>query len=81
MTLWWSPTKDNYLGKVPKALMLEAVAEGVSRQAAENLVNLKKDQLVEAAAQKLTGKGWLPALLRSPKPSAESVEMEAMAAE
>jgi ParB family chromosome partitioning protein len=81
MSLWWSPTKENYLGKVPKALMLAAVSEGVSRQAAENLVNLKKDQLIESAAQKLTGKGWLPALLRSPKPSEEDIACEAMAAE
>jgi ParB family chromosome partitioning protein len=81
MSLWWSPTKENYLGKVPKALMLAAVGEGVSRQAAENLVNLKKDQLIESAAQKLTGKGWLPALLRSPKPSEEDIACEAMAAE
>jgi ParB family chromosome partitioning protein len=81
MSLWWSPTKDNYLGKVPKVLILEAVSEGVSRQAADNLVSLKKDRLIESAAQKLSGKGWLPALLRSSKPSDEDIEWEAMAAE
>ncbi len=81
MTLWWSPTKDRYLGKVPKALILEAVSEGLSPQAAENLSALRKDPLIEAAEQRLSGKGWLPALLRSPQPVTDDIAVEAMAAE
>ena len=81
MTLWWSPTKDSYLGKVPKAVILEAVSEGVSAQAAENLSTLKKDRLIECAEQRLSGKGWLPVLLRSPQPANDDSEWEAMAAE
>lgn len=72
---WWSPTSGSYLGRVPKTLVLEAVAEGVSAQAAENLAGLKKDPLVDAAARKLAGRGWLPALFRR----ADGTEAEAVA--
>jgi ParB family chromosome partitioning protein len=66
MAQWWQPTAGNYLGRVSKQRILEAVSEGVSREAAENLSKLKKDALVAHAEQRLTGTGWLPALLRSP---------------
>jgi len=66
MTAWWQPTAASYLGCISKARILEAVAEGVSREAAENLMKLKKDALVVHAEERLAGSGWLPALLRSP---------------
>jgi ParB family chromosome partitioning protein len=83
MALWWSPTRDSYLGRVSKVLILEAVKDGVSAQAAENLSGLKKEVLIDRAAQKLSGRGWLPPILRPAKqPEAEAdVEMMAMAAE
>lgn len=62
---WWQPTRANYLGRVSKALALEAVREGVSVQAAENLADLKKDKLADAAERRLAGTGWLPEPLRS----------------
>lgn len=82
MREWWSPTKERYLSRVPKALVLEAVSEALSPQAADNLAGLKKDRLIEAAEQRLAGTGWLPPLLRSPlKPDSEgNAGMEAMAA-
>ena len=79
MAVWWEPTKSRYLGRVPKALILGAVAEGVSRQCAENLAELKKDVLVPRAEAKLAGKGWLPVILRSPAPVTASVPVEAEA--
>ena len=66
MTQWWQPTGDSYLSRIPKARVLEAVAEGVSPSAAENLAKLKKDALAKMAEERLAGTGWLPALLRSP---------------
>jgi ParB family chromosome partitioning protein len=81
MAVWWEPTKERYLGRVPKALILDAVAEGVSKQTAENLAMLKKDELATRAATKLAGKGWLPALLRSPAPVHHEVEAMLEAAE
>ena len=69
MAQWWEPTPERYLGRVSKSLILEAVAEGVSKQAAENLVTLKKDALALRAQERLKGKGWLPTILRSPVPA------------
>jgi ParB family transcriptional regulator, chromosome partitioning protein len=66
MAQWWQPTGTSYLGRVPKARILEAMTEGVSREAAENLAKLKKDALVAHAEERLAGTGWLPAILRSP---------------
>ena len=66
MAQWWQPTAANYLGRIPKARILEAVTEGVSREAAENLAKLKKDALAAHAEERLAGTGWLPPILRSP---------------
>lgn len=66
MADWWSPTKDRYLGRVPKALILAAVAEGVSPNAAENIVELKKEPMIVRAAELLAGRRWLPEILRTP---------------
>lgn len=64
MTQWWQPTAANYLGRVSKALILEAVTEGVSPNAAANLASLKKGDMATTAEERLAGKGWLPAVLR-----------------
>ena len=68
MTQRWQPTKANYLGQVTKAVIMEAVREGVSPQAAENIAALKKPAMAEAAEQLLANKGWLPEVLRLPQP-------------
>lgn len=73
MAEWWTPTKDRYLGRVPKALILAAVAEAVSPNAAENIATLKKEPLVLRAEELLAGRRWLPEILRTP---AESVPGE-----
>lgn len=65
MAAYWQPTAASYFSKVSKALILEAVTEGVSREAAENLAALKKDALADHAEKRLSGTGWLPALLRA----------------
>ena len=64
MRQWWQPTAVSYLGRVSKARILEAVAEAVSKGAADNLVKLKKDALAARAEEKLVGTGWLPPILR-----------------
>jgi len=66
MTQWWQPTADSYLRHVPKALILDAVREGVTPEAADNLAKLKKDALAAEAEQRLAGTGWLPEILRRP---------------
>jgi ParB family transcriptional regulator, chromosome partitioning protein len=66
MATHWQPTSANYLGCVSKDRIPEAVREGVSLEAAENLAGLKKSAITEAAAERLAGKGWLPDMLRNP---------------
>jgi ParB family chromosome partitioning protein len=61
----WVPTAENYLGRVTKARILEAVREAKGEQAALRLEGLKKDAMAEAAAQALAGTGWLPEPLRT----------------
>jgi ParB family chromosome partitioning protein len=63
MKAYWQPTATSYLGRVSKERIIEAVRDGVSKQAADNIVRLKKPAMAEAAETVLAGKGWLPALL------------------
>jgi ParB family chromosome partitioning protein len=61
----WAPNVDNYLGRVTKARILEAIREAKGEQAAQRLEGLKKGDMAEAAAQALAGSGWLPEALRT----------------
>ncbi len=61
----WAPNVENYLGRVTKARILEAVREAKGEQAAQRLEGLKKPDMAEAAAQALAGTGWLPEPLRT----------------
>jgi len=67
----WTPTVDSYLGRVTKTHIVEAVAEGVSEDAARRIADMKKPDMAQAAEQLLAGTGWLPAVLRTPKAEAE----------
>ena len=62
----WSPTVDNYLGRVTKACILEAVREAKGDQAAQLIDHLKKDEMAERARELLANSGWLPEPLRTP---------------
>jgi ParB family chromosome partitioning protein len=64
MGQYWSPTVGGYFGRVTKAKIAEAVAEGVSAEAASRLGDLDKTAMAEAAETLLNGTGWLPPLLR-----------------
>ncbi len=61
----WAPSVENYLGRVTKARILEAVREAKGEQAAQRLETLKKGEMAEAAEQLLAGTGWLPEPLRT----------------
>lgn len=61
----WQPSTGNYLGRVNKPLILEAVREAVSPQAADNIAKLKKGEMAKAAEQLLADKRWLPPVLRA----------------
>jgi ParB family transcriptional regulator, chromosome partitioning protein len=62
----WRPTVANYLGRVTKAQILEAVREGAGEARAKALEGLKKDDMAREAEQLLAGNGWLPEALRVP---------------
>ena len=64
---FWAPTATAYLERVSKAMILDAVREAVSDQAAENLKRLKKPDMAAAAEKLVLATSWLPALLRSEK--------------
>jgi ParB family chromosome partitioning protein len=65
MTGYWRPTVRTYLGRITKARILEAVREGVSIDAADQMAHMKKQAMAEAAEQLLAATGWLPALMRT----------------
>ncbi|MHC2317559.1 ParB family chromosome partitioning protein [Bradyrhizobium diazoefficiens] len=64
---YWRPTVQSYLGRVTKAVILEAVREGVSEEAAERISGMKKTEMAAAAEQLLATTDWLPPLLRTAK--------------
>jgi ParB family chromosome partitioning protein len=62
----WSPTVDNYFGRVTKARIVEAVREAKGETAAQLIEHLKKSEMAERAHELLAGSGWLPEPLRTP---------------
>ncbi len=60
----WTPTVDNYLGRVTKARILQAVREARGEETMELIENLKKDRMAQEAARLLEGSNWLPEPLR-----------------
>ena len=62
----WKPTAENYLNRVPKARILEAVTEARGLQMAELIEGLKKSDMAEQAERLLADTYWLPEPLRTP---------------
>ncbi|MFA7603342.1 MAG: ParB/RepB/Spo0J family partition protein [Novosphingobium sp.] len=62
----WRTTADNYLDRVTKQRILEAVTEAVGRQKAELMDHMKKAKMAEEAERLLADSGWLPEPLRTP---------------
>ena len=62
----WTPTVENYLGRVTKARILGAVREASGERAAQLIDHLKKGEMAEKAQELLAGSGWLPEPLRTP---------------
>src|SRR5262249_44965608 len=51
----WSPTANNYLGRVTKARILKAVREAKGEQVARLIDHLKKGEMAEKAQELLAG--------------------------
>ena len=60
----WKPTVSNYLGRVTKPRILEAVREGAGERAAQLIDHMKKGDMAKEAERLLADSGWLPEPLR-----------------
>jgi ParB family chromosome partitioning protein len=73
----WRPTVDNYLGRVTKARILEAVREGKGEMAAQLIDHLKRADMAKEAERLLADTDWLPEPLRvgadAPKRESEAL--------
>ncbi len=63
----WRLTVENYLGRVPKRRILEAVREAKGEHSAQLIDHLKKAEMAKEAERLLDGAGWLPEPLRTPE--------------
>ena len=72
----WTPTAENFIGRMTKARIVNAVREARGATAADRLTGLKKPDMVAAAEVQLAGTGWLPEPLRTPGRSFVPVEGE-----
>ena len=75
----WKPTVDNYLGRVTKPRILEAVREAKGEPSAQLINHLKKGDMAKEAERLLDGSGWLPEPLRPAAVEAEPTQREAEA--
>lgn len=78
MAQWWTPTAQGYFGRVSKPLIVAAVEEATTAQAAENIAGLKKQELAAEAERRLGGKGWLPTILRPREIVQDAEALEAL---
>ena len=62
----WRPTVDNFLGRVTKARILQAVTEAKGQPAADRIAHLKKGDMASEAEMLIADSGWLPEPLRTP---------------
>jgi ParB family transcriptional regulator, chromosome partitioning protein len=62
----WARTVENYLGRVTKARILEAVREAKGEASVQLIEHLKKPDIAKEAERLLAGCGWLPEPLRTP---------------
>jgi ParB family transcriptional regulator, chromosome partitioning protein len=82
----WQPTRANYLDRVTKPRILEAVREARGEEMVHLIAHLKKGEMAIEAERLLDGSGWLPEPLRLPKlddevsAEAESAEIVALPA-
>jgi ParB family chromosome partitioning protein len=76
----WKPTVDNYLGRVTKPRILEAVREAKGEPSAQLIDHLKKGDMAKEAERLLDGSGWLPEALCLLDVASEPAQQEGEAA-
>jgi len=73
----WAPTVDNFLGRVTKARILDAVRQVKGDAEARSIEHLKKGDMASRAEQLLAGSGWVPEQLRTPGLALAAVPQDA----
>lgn len=71
MSEHFQPTAENYLGKVSKPLIVEALKQAgklTGKADTDALLAMKKGALATEVEKRLAGSGWVPSLIRTPKP-------------
>ena len=68
----WTTTADNYLGRVTKAQILEAVREARGEDTARLIEHMKKGDMAKEAERLLAGHGLAARALRTPEAGAPS---------
>lgn len=71
MTEHFEPTAENYLNRVSKPLIVEALTEAKKVTGAADkdaLLAMKKGALAAEAEKRLAGTGWVPKMIRTPMP-------------
>jgi ParB family chromosome partitioning protein len=76
MAAWWKPTADSYFQHVPKAAILDAVAQFAPNEV-PRLSKLKKAEIAQEAERLAEGSGWMPAVFGREAPkTVERTETE-----
>ena len=76
----WLTTADNYLARVTKARILDAVRKARGEDTVRLVEHLKKADMAKEAERLLEGTGWLPEPLRTPALESTSAPRDAQAA-
>lgn len=66
MVNWFTPTAENYFGKMTKAQIVSALGE-IGKGGLPDPAKASKREAAELAERKAEGTGWLPEPLRKPK--------------
>lgn len=78
MTAWFTPTAENYFGRVSRSQIIEAYKQATTHDIAPAWLKLKKPELAERVAKALAGTGWLPVPARI-APAANDLAAKAFA--
>lgn len=79
MAAHFTATAENYLGKVSKSMIVEALREAgkiTNAAHAERIITMKKGELADYAEGQLAGTGWVPSVIRSPKAKKQAVAQQ-----
>jgi ParB family chromosome partitioning protein len=75
----WRPTVENYLSRITKSRILEAVREAKGESSAQLIDHLKKSEMAKEAERLLDGTGWLPEPLRLAEAMSASADADSPA--